>query len=162
MLPRSSSFRAVSILRIALAAAPAGLFAQLNITRQPDSLVTVQSGQPATLSVEVAGASSPAYQWRRFGQAIPGATNASYQIPAVSQFDNDFYDVVVTSGGTTALSQSARLLVTLPSYPQAVTVDLSRSFVLDGPEFSSSGPGPALTHAVLPDGRFYVAGAFSV
>lgn len=147
--------------RLLLALAPLGAFAQLNITRQPDSLVTVASGQPATLTVGATATPAPTYQWRRYGTPIAGATNATYQIPAARQFDNDFYDVLITSGSTTALSQTARLLVTLPSYPQAVTTDPARSFLLEGAEASYDGAGPALTPAVLPDGRFYLAGAFS-
>lgn len=133
--------------------------AQLNITRQPEALV-VQSGQTATLSVGVTGAPAPTFQWRRYGYAIPGATTASYSIPAVCQFDNDFYDVVISSGGTTAVSQTARLLVTLKSYPGAVTVDLSRSLRIDGPE-NVDAVGPAFVQAALADGRFYLAGAFT-
>lgn len=160
MRPSQFCLRVISVLCVVLVAMPP-LLAQLNITRQPDSLVTVPSGQSATLSVGVSATPAPTYQWRRYGRPIPGATNASYPIAAASQFDNDFYDVVITSGGTTAISQSSRVLVTLPSYPQAVTVDLPRSFVLEGAEYFSAGAGPVLTHAVLPDGRFYVAGAFS-
>jgi len=133
--------------------------AQLNITRQPEALV-VPSGQPATFSVGVTASPAPTYQWRRYGYAIPGATLASFSLPAVSQFDNDYYDVVISSGGTTAVSQTARLLVTLRSYPGAVTVDLPRSLRLDGPE-SVNPIGPPFVQAALPDGRFYIAGAFS-
>jgi hypothetical protein len=102
MLSRPRWSRVVSTLCLVLSVAPAALFAQLNITRQPDSLVTVPSGQTAILSVAATGATPPTYQWRRYGRPIPGATNATYQIPAVSQSDNDFYDVLITSGGTTA------------------------------------------------------------
>ena len=160
-MPHHPSLRVFSALRLALAVAPGILFGQLNITRQPDRLVTVQSGQPAILSVGVTATPAPTYQWRRYGRAIPGATQPSYQIPAVSQFDNDFYDVLITSGSTTAVSDTTRLLVTLPSYPQAVVVDLPRSLLLEGAEFAPAGPGPAFIHAVLPDGRFYIGGGFS-
>lgn len=133
--------------------------AQLNITRQPEALV-VPSGQTATFSVGVTASPAPTYQWRRYGYAIPGATLATLALPSVGQFDNDYYDVVISSGGTTAISQSARLLVTPRSYPGAVTVDLARSLRLDGPE-NASPIGPAFAQAALPDGRFYLAGLFS-
>ena len=148
---RASQFCLCVISVCLVLAAMPPLLAQLNITRQPDSLVTVPSGQSATLTVGVSATPAPTYQWRRYGRPISGATNASFQIPAASQYDNDFYDVVITSGGTTAISQSSRVLVTLPSYPQAVTVDLQRSFVLEGGESFSFGAGPVLKHAVLPD-----------
>lgn len=147
-------------LMLWLALVPAVAQAQLNITRQPERLVAVPSGQTATFSVDVTASPAPTFQWRRSGLPIAGATGASYSIPAARQFDSDFYDVVITSGGTTALSQSSRLLVTLPSYPGAVTVDPARSLRLEGPE-SVSSTLPVLAHAVLPDGRFYLAGDFS-
>lgn len=163
--PASASCRrAGHRLRSALAAfvllGAGALRAQLNITRQPEALV-VPSGQPATLSVGVTASPAPTYQWRRYGYAIPGATNASYQIPAVSQSDNDYYDVVISSGGTTAVSQTARLLVTLRSYPGALMVDLPRSLRLEGPENNSTGIGPPFVQAALADGRFYLVGGFS-
>lgn len=133
--------------------------AQLNITRQPEALV-VQSGQTATFSIGVTASPAPTYQWRRYGSAIPGATLATLALSPVSQFDNDYYDVVISSGGTTAVSQSARLLVAPRAYPGAVTVDLSRSLRLDGPE-NVGFLGPAFSQAALPDGRFYLAGTFS-
>ena len=155
---RATTRRPILTLVLALLAPLVGQ-AQLNITRQPEALV-VPSGQPATFSVGVTASPAPTYQWRRYGYAIPGATQASLSLPAVSQFDNDFYDVVISSGGTTAVSQSARLLVTLRSYPGAVMMDLARSLRLDGPE-SASAIGPAFAQAALPDGRFYIAGNFS-
>ncbi len=133
--------------------------AQLNITRQPEALV-VSSGQTATFSVGVTASPTPTYQWRRYGYPIPGATLATLALSSVSQFENDYYDVVISSGGTTAVSQSARLLVTPRAYPGAVSVDLSRSLRLDGPE-NVGALGPAFAQAALPDGRFYLAGTFS-
>ncbi|MDB6164874.1 MAG: hypothetical protein JWQ83_14, partial [Lacunisphaera sp.] len=153
-------YRVVRVVAGLLAMGAATGRAQLNITRQPDALVTVPSGQTATLSVGVTASPAPTYQWRRYGYAIPGATAASYVIPAVSQFHNDFYDVAITSGGTTAVSQTARLLVTLPSYPGAVAVDLPRSLRIEGPEYSSP-VNAAFGQAALPDGRFYFCGGFS-
>ena len=142
-----------------LAGAPAILEAQLNITRQPTQVV-VTSGQTASFSVGVTANPEPTYQWRRFGQPIAGATAASYQIPQARQFDNDFYDVEIQSGTTTALSQSARLIVAPPSYPGALTLDLARSWRLEGPE-NSTIYSPTFGQAVLPDGRFYLSGRFS-
>lgn len=157
-LPRLHPLRLLTVLLLATAAHLAS--AQLNITRQPDPVLTVTAGQPATFNVGVSANPAPAYQWRRNFYAIPGATGATYQIPAATQFDNDFYDVVITSAGTTAISQPSRLVVAPTSYPGAVTVDLPRSLRLEGPE-NPSVAGPSFTHAALPDGRFYLAGPWS-
>jgi uncharacterized delta-60 repeat protein len=134
---------------------PAALTAQVSITAQPQP-VTVLVGQPATFGVTVAPGGTPTYQWRRNGYALPGATRTSHTIAAVSQGDNDLYDVVVTSGTAATTSQPARLLVTLRSYPNAITTDLARSIRLEG-----QVGGQLTAHAALPDGRYYVAGTFS-
>lgn len=160
-----SLFRALSLshaaaLLLFASVASSSALAQLSITRQPDALVAAVAGQPATLTVGVSANLAPTFQWRRNGHSLPGATAATFQIPAATQFDNDFYDVVISSGGTTAVSQSSRVLVAPPRYPGAVTADLARSFRLEGPE-GVSAVGPAFAQATLPDGRFYVAGSWS-
>jgi hypothetical protein len=61
-----------------------------------------------------------AYQWRKNGAVLPGATASSFQIAVVSQSDAGAYSVVVTNAGGQVLSASAQLTVTAPG-PVATT-----------------------------------------
>ncbi|MBI5770411.1 MAG: M36 family metallopeptidase [Verrucomicrobia bacterium] len=117
--------------------------------------VMVPAGQPATLSVTASGTAPLAYQWRRGGVIIPGATNATYTIPAASLTDADLYEVQVSSGLSYALWSGARLSVVPPVYPQALAVG-----AIPRATFESSDT--AYVYKVLPlaDGRLYAAGDF--
>lgn len=66
------------------------------ITSQPQNL-SASAGGSATFTVGVSGAPT-AYQWRRSGTNISGATSASYTISTFSASDAGTYDVVVTWG----------------------------------------------------------------
>lgn len=97
-----------------------------SITAQPAS-VTVNGGERASFSVTAKGATPLAYQWRKDGTAIPGATWTSYALTAAALTDAGSYDVVVTNNVGKATSQAAVLTVravapALGSQPQAVTV----------------------------------------
>ncbi|HXF44674.1 MAG TPA: immunoglobulin domain-containing protein [Burkholderiaceae bacterium] len=82
------------------------------ITQQPAS-VAVLVGQTATFTVGASGAAPVTYQWRRNGNAIAGATAASYTTPALTLGDNGAtYSVVVTNNQGSATSNSALLSVT--------------------------------------------------
>ena len=86
----------------------------LAITAQPQP-ATVTAGQSAGFTVGVSGGTAtPAYQWRRNGTPIAGATAASYTTPPTSvQADNGaVFSVVVTSGTETLTSDGAALTVT--------------------------------------------------
>jgi uncharacterized delta-60 repeat protein len=136
------------------AATLAGSGSAPTIATQPTN-VTATLGQSATFSVTATGSGSLTYQWLRNGMVIPGATAATYTIPAVAQTDADYYGVAVSAGLVTTMSANARLSVALPTYPAAMKVD------------------PAYTHAVennfgyiyamlpLPGGKFIVAGDFT-
>ncbi len=54
-------------------------------------------GQAVTLTSEAGGIPPLFYQWRHYGTNLPGATDASYHIPAVTAADSGPYDVVVTN-----------------------------------------------------------------
>ena len=87
------------------------------ITRQPQS-VTVPFKDPASFSVGVYGGRPLAYQWRRSGRALAGATNATLLIPFASALDGGSYDVVVSNAFGTATSAKATLSLTFPSPAQ--------------------------------------------
>ncbi len=128
------------------------------ITKQPDSLVVVL-GRSATLSIGVQSDSPVSYQWFHNGSIIPGATNATLAIAAMTPDQVGSYNVVLnndTASTTSALAfVSARPLLpasaaertTLPPVPgNGVAIDL----------FNGVGggavPTPDLINALSPDG----------
>jgi hypothetical protein len=82
------------------------------ITAQPAS-VTVAAGATATFSVTATGSATLAYQWRRNGTNIAGATSASYTTPATTPADDGAqFSVVVSNGFGSVTSANATLTVT--------------------------------------------------
>ena len=87
-------------VRISRVARGAGemLFASPLITFSVNPSNTVAAvGQPVVLTAEASGVPPLSYQWRLYGTNLPGATNASYFIAAVTAADAGPYDVVVTN-----------------------------------------------------------------
>lgn len=121
------------------------------ITQQPQSL-TVNAGQPAAFTVAATGAST--YQWLRNGQAIPGATSATYTLnPATSQNNGDTYQVAVGNAGGTSNSSTASLRVTgvavIAGQPGGMGYE-------DGPPGQARFWGP-IALAFDPSGKLFVA-----
>jgi acid phosphatase len=82
-----------------------------SITAQPKS-TTVTVGQTASFTVTATGTAPLAYQWRRSGSAIAGATAASYTTAATSAADGGAaFSVVVTNSAGTVTSGNAILTV---------------------------------------------------
>jgi len=81
------------------------------ITTQPLAQ-TVSAGADATFTVVASGTDPLSYQWRKGGEAINGATNATYTIVGVQTGDTGSYDVIVTNSAGTATSTAAALTVT--------------------------------------------------
>jgi len=74
--------------------------------------VTVSEGQSASLAVSAAGAGTLAYQWKRNGVDIPGATSSTYTTPALSTGDSGTrYSVTVTNALGSATSAEAVVTV---------------------------------------------------
>ena len=98
------------------------------ITTQPASQ-SVQAGQSATFSVVATGTAPLAYQWRRNGTAIAGATGALYKTPVTTSADNGaVYSVVVSNTLGSITSASATLTVTpAPTAPKITTQPASQS-----------------------------------
>lgn len=82
------------------------------IATQPAD-TAVNAGDTATFSVVANGTAPLAYQWRKNGSNIVGATNASYTTPATAAGDNGAKFSVVVSNGTApnATSSDATLTV---------------------------------------------------
>jgi Putative Ig domain/Abnormal spindle-like microcephaly-assoc'd, ASPM-SPD-2-Hydin/Immunoglobulin domain/Protein of unknown function (DUF1565) len=87
------------------------------ITTQPTSQ-TVTAGQTATFTVVASGTSPLAYQWKKNGTAISGATSSSYATPATTNSDNGAqFIVVVSNSAGSATSNAATLMVSAAAAP---------------------------------------------
>ena len=83
-----------------------------SITVQPGALLAAAPGTPATMSVTVSGSEPLSYQWQRDGVDIPGATGASYQLPAPRFADSGHkWHVVVRNAAGTVTSGDVTLNV---------------------------------------------------
>lgn len=93
--------------------------AGLAISAQPASK-TVTAGQTATFSVVAAGPAPLAYQWKKSGAAISGATSATYTTPPTTTSESgESFTVTVNGSGEDDNS--------VTSNPAMLTVDASPS-----------------------------------
>lgn len=86
------------------------------ITQQPADL-TVTVGQAAAFSVTATGDAPLAYQWRRGGADIAGATAASYTLPMAALGDSGATFSVVVSGASGSVTSGAATLTVTASAP---------------------------------------------
>jgi len=84
------------------------------ITRQPESQ-TVLAGGSVTFTAAASGTPTPTLQWRRDGQTIAGATNATLTVTNVRATDAGVYSVTATNPGGSQLSTAATLTVIAPN-----------------------------------------------
>jgi hypothetical protein len=92
-----------------------------SITGQPLSK-SVTAGQTATFAVTATGTATLAYQWKKNGAAISGATSASYTTPATSTSDSGASFTVTVSNSTGSVTSSAATLtVTTASVAPSIT-----------------------------------------
>ena len=80
------------------------------ITSQPSSQ-TATAGQSVSFTVAATGSAPLAYQWRRNGSNIGGATNATLTFTATMADNGVQYSVVVSNGSGSATSANATLTV---------------------------------------------------
>ncbi|MES2101289.1 MAG: immunoglobulin domain-containing protein [Pseudomonadota bacterium] len=90
-----------------------------SIVTQP-AAVAVTEGNVATFAVGVSGSGPLAFQWRKNGVDIVGATAAAYTLAAVAGSDAGTYSVRVSNGTGSVTSQSATLAVAAAGAPAAV------------------------------------------
>ncbi len=110
------------------------------ITGQPASQ-TVTAGQATSFTVVATGSAPLAYQWRRNGTNIPGATGATYAFTATYADNGAQYSVFVSNGAGNATSNNAVLTVNVKNR------DLSgdgQTNVLDLATFMAAYSGPGL------------------
>jgi hypothetical protein len=98
------------------------------ITRQPAS-VTIALGETTTLSVVATGTAPLAYQWRRDGTAIQGATAATYTTDTAGS-----YTVVVSNAVSSVTSAAAVVTVIVPptitTQPRGATINQGQTTTL--------------------------------
>jgi len=81
------------------------------ITVQPQNVI-IMEGNAAQFSVIATGGRNLAYQWRRNGQDIPGATYENYSLNQARADVAGTYDVVVRNSGGAITSAPATLTIT--------------------------------------------------
>ena len=97
------------------------------ITRQPANQ-TIVAGQQANFSVAATGTATLAYQWKKNGVAISGATVAAYTTPAEAASDSgEQFSVTVSNGVGNVTSNAGILTVNVP--PAIATQPVSQSVV---------------------------------
>ena len=131
-------------------------------------ITTPPQSQAAAIGTEVilrvtASGAQPTYQWRKDGNPISGATNATYSIPSVSAADAGSYTVVASNSGGSTPSVAA-LLTVLPIGTGAVQSVVGAGYFPGGSvtisnRLTYSGTLSSLRWSVLvPAGWSYASG----
>ena len=113
------------------------------IGTQPASQ-SVVTGYTATFTVAATGGGTLAYQWKKNGTEIAGATNSSYTTPATTVADHDaVFTVVVSNSAGSATSSDARLTLTNIAVQPAISKQPENQSVITGgsASFSVSATG---------------------
>jgi len=134
-----------------LGSTPAILTVQqgVSIVDQPVSLLRCP-GQSASFSVNASG-TSPAYQWRKNGLPIGGATSSSFTLPSVVAGDAGAYSCQVSNSCSTVVSTSANLTVDAAVTLLSMSGDVV-ACVGDLAFFSVSASGTGLSYQWQKDG----------
>jgi hypothetical protein len=104
----------------------------LTISAQPQSQ-GVKVGQVADFAVTATGSGTLAYQWKKNGAAISGATSATYVTPATTSADNGAqFSVVVTDAAQSVTSSAATLTVTASAVAPSITTQPAGKAVTAG------------------------------
>jgi glucose/arabinose dehydrogenase len=117
---------------------------------------TVAVGQSVTFKVGASGSTPLAFQWRRNGTAIAGATKASYTRTNVQLADNGAsFDVVVSNAFGRATSEAATLTVLQNTVPTAsITQPVAGTTYAAGNVVQYTGTGNDAEDGVLPASAF--------
>ncbi|MDR1717012.1 MAG: immunoglobulin domain-containing protein [Prevotella sp.] len=126
------------------------------ITNHPQNQM-VNVGETATFGITATG-SNLAYQWKKDGATIAGATNATYSKANVQSTDAGVYTCVVSNAGGSTTSNGATLTVNvsapvITNHPQNQTVNVGETAT-----FSITATGSNLTYQWKKDGAT-IAGA---
>lgn len=124
------------------------------ITTQPAS-TTVAAGQSATFTVTATGTSPLAYQWRRDGADIAGATSARYTAPPAAQSDNGARFSVVVSNAHPSPAVSADATLTVAAAWSGIREDGARDLSFDAARaVASDSQGNVVIAGTADNGSF--------
>jgi glucose/arabinose dehydrogenase len=117
---------------------------------------TAAIGQSATFTVGASGSAPLAYQWRRNGNAISGATGSSYTRTNIQLTDDGtLFSVRVWNAYGAEMSEAAQLTVTQNSVPTAsITQPISGTTYAGGQVINYAGTGNDAEDGVLPASAF--------
>lgn len=96
---------------------------------QPQSAI---EGQSVTFTAAAIGSTPLAYQWRRNGAAISGATLPTLSFIAGLADSGAVYSAVVSNAGGQVISQGATLTVTAAAVPPSISTQPQTQSVVDG------------------------------
>ncbi len=113
-------------------------------------------GQSVTFTVGASGAAPLSYRWQRNTVDIPGATNTTYTIAAVSAADNGAqFRCIVTNSAGSATSNAATLTVTGNGAPVAtITQPAEGTLYSGGQTITYAGTGTDPEQGSLPASAF--------
>ncbi|WP_291270566.1 immunoglobulin domain-containing protein [Geothrix sp.] len=112
------------------------------ITTQPQSQ-SVTTGTLITLGVSATGSAPLAYQWRKDGSDITGATSSTFTVASAQATDAGNYQVRVANAAGSVLSSVATVTVTAALVAPTITTQ---------PQSQSAVPGSAITFSVTATG----------
>ena len=110
---------------------------------------TALAGTSVSLAVTASGGANLTYQWRKNGQAIAGATQATFVITSVNATDAGNYDVTVTNALGSATSSIVQLNVAAAPVAPIITVQPARRTLAAGASLTlavSATGAPAPTY----------------
>jgi len=113
------------------------------IIQQPLDTTTLQ-GQVVLLVSTAEGSGTLAWQWRKDGVSIPGATTSNYCIPSAQPWHSGNYSAVITNGSNSATSVEAAVKVS--PFPYNVWQGLVAYYPLN-PTQPGQDLGPVAQHA---------------
>lgn len=106
-----------------------------SITTQPTTQAVI-AGNAATLSVVASGTAPFAYQWRKDGVAISGATGSTYTLSSTSATNAGIYTVVVTNSAGSFTSNGATLNVIIPNPGRLINLSVLTDVAMAGDNFT--------------------------
>ncbi len=84
------------------------------ISTQPTATLNAAVGTSPSLTVVASGTAPLAYQWRKDGVPVPGATSATLAFPVAQIIQSGSYTVVISNNAGTATSTAANVQIGLP------------------------------------------------